>query len=67
MKICFKKKNKTKGPKPVKKSFLWWESNTGPSKYKVDPSSIAPRQLMLNKELIIYITIAHDIRPVDGV
>ena len=69
MKISFKKKTKQKDQKTVKKSFQWWESNTGPSTCKVDPLSIAPRQPMLNiqVELIIYITIDHDISPVDGV
>ena len=68
--MCFKKKLKQKDKKTVKKvSYQWWESNSRPLTCKVSLLSIAPRQLMLNGiiELIIYITIAHEILPVDRV
>ena len=53
--------------KKVKKSFLRWESNPGPSTCKVSVLSVVPWQLMLNKfvEFIIFITFTREILPVD--
>ena len=48
MKICFKKTKLRK--QKQKKSFLWPESNPRQLTCKVTELSIAPRQLMLNKD-----------------
>ena len=49
MKICFKKKKRPK--KQEKESFLWRELNLGPTACKVNELPIAPRQLMLNRDV----------------
>ena len=70
MKVCLSKKKENKTTKKtVKKNFLQWESNPEPSECKVNALPIVPCQLMLNRiiELIIFITFAYEILPLEGV